>query len=79
MRGRIIPELDDARVAFERGLNDAALHSAAPPVHQTHLLKPCSGRCIDVLGDDRRNVAGHERVQIQLALDGNTDGLVRHL
>ena len=78
MCGRVVPELVDARVAFERGLNDPALHAPAAPVDEPYLAKAGGGRRVHVLGDDGRDVAGREGVEIQLALDRDTDG-VRHV
>lgn len=74
MRRRIVAELQHTRVPIERGLHDAALHAAAPPVHQPHDLE--AGACggLNVLGDDRRDVPRSERVQIDLAFDRDARG-----
>jgi len=63
-------------VAIERRLNDPALHAAPAAVHQPHLAPTRRRGGIDVIGDDVRNVARREGVQIQLAFDGNVDGVV---
>jgi hypothetical protein len=63
-------------VAIERGLNDPALHAAPASVHESHFRPTRRHRGIDVIGDNVRNVARREGVQIQLALDGNPDGVV---
>ena len=36
----VVPELLDQRVAFERGLHDSPLNTAAAPVDQPHLPEP---------------------------------------
>ena len=71
MRGRIVPEFGDARVAVERRLYDAALHAAPSAVNQSHFAKPSRRRGLDVLGHDRRDVGGREGVKIDLGLDGD--------
>jgi len=63
-------------VASERRLNDPALHTAPASVHQPHLPPTRRRGGIDVIGDDVRNVARRERVQIEFALDGNADGFL---
>jgi len=70
VRGWIVPEFDYARMAFERRLDDAALHAASSSVYDTDLVKACRRRSLDVLGDDRGNVARREGVKIELGLDG---------
>src|SRR5438034_8873266 len=69
MRGGIVPELGHARMAFERGLHDAALHATASSVNQTDVLEACRGCGIDVLSNHGRNVARREGMEIELALD----------
>ena len=49
MRGGVVPELRDARMAFERGLHDAALHAAAAAMDQPHLAQAGGSGGIDVL------------------------------
>ena len=73
MRGWIVPEFNDARMAFERSLHDAALHAASSSVYDADFAKARRRRGLDVLGDDRWNVARRERMQIDLAFDGNAD------
>jgi hypothetical protein len=63
-------------VAIERGLNDPALHTASASVYQPHLAPAGRRRGIDVIGDDVRNVARRERMQIELALDWNADDVL---
>lgn len=71
MRVRVVPELDDERVACEHGLDDGALHAAAAPVDQPHVEETGFVRGGDELFDDRRNIGGREGVQIELVLDRN--------
>jgi hypothetical protein len=52
MGGRVVAELEDARMPIERGLHDAALHAAAPSVYQPHHLEAGPGGCLNVFGDD---------------------------
>src|SRR5262245_61223277 len=66
MRGGVVPEFDDARVTVERGLNDPALHAAAASMHEPNLEDPRFRGGIDILFDDRRNIAGLKGVQIEL-------------
>jgi hypothetical protein len=53
-------------MAFERRLDDAPLNAAAASVHDAHVRETGRGRRVDVLGDDGRNVARREGVEIQL-------------
>jgi len=76
MRAGIVPELRDARMAFERSLHDAALHAAAAAVNQPHFAQAGGSGGVDVLLHDRRNVPRRERVQIELGFYRNPDGPV---
>jgi hypothetical protein len=58
-------------MAFERSLYDPALHAASSSVHDTDFVKARSRRSLDVLGDNRGNVARREGVKIELGLDGD--------
>jgi len=71
MRGGVVPELLHERVPIERSLYDAPLHAASAPVHETDFTQPGGRRRVQVLLDDRRNVAGCERVKIDFGVDGN--------
>ena len=66
MRRGVIPELQHQRMPFERRLDDAALHAAAPAVHQTHLCQSRRHRRRHVLVDDRRDIARREAVEVEL-------------
>lgn len=72
---RRVPELLDERMPFERLLDDAALDTLAAAVNQSNLAKACLVRDSEVFGDNRGDVPGGERMQIQRALDRD---LVRH-
>jgi hypothetical protein len=63
-------------MAIERGLDDPALNAAAAAVDEPHLAQPCLRCRVDEVGDHARNVPRRERMQIQLALDWNPDGVV---
>ena len=65
VRFRRIPELLDEGMIFQRLLDDAALNTLAASVNQAHLSEAgfvCGG---DVLGDDRRDVARREGMQVE--------------
>ena len=71
MRGRIVKKFDDTGMAFERLLHDAALYPRSTAMHETHFAQS-SGMClVEVLFDDRGDVARSERVEVELAFDGN--------
>ena len=72
---RIVPELGDERVSLERRLNDAALNTAAPPVHEAHLAQPGLGSGVYVVCDDASDIAWRERVQVEFGFDGDADGI----
>src|SRR5439155_24829607 len=65
-------------MTIERGLHDPAPHAAAASVDDAHLVESGSRSGLDVLGDDRGDVARRERVQIDLALDRQVDGIGVH-
>lgn len=72
---RGVPELDDQRVTIECRLHDASEDAGATPMDQTNLVKPGMTGGRDVLVDERSDIRGRERVQIERAVDGNADGL----
>src|SRR5687768_7964082 len=57
---RGIPEFNDQRMPFQHLVHDAALHALAASVDQSHLAEAGFVRGVDVLLDDRRNIAGRE-------------------
>ena len=50
-------------------LDDAALDAFAATVNQPHLAQTCFVRGGDVLGDDRRDVARREGVEVERGFD----------
>ena len=63
----------------EERLDDRALHSDPPPVDQPNLGEAARVGRDQVLVDDRGNVGGTERVQIEGVLDRKMDGLAQIL
>ena len=79
VRGRVVPELGDERMALEGRLHDAALNAAAASMNESNLGKARGSSLVDVLIDDRPDVPGMERVQVQFRPDGNSDRVRRQL
>jgi hypothetical protein len=75
---RVVPELGDERVSLERRLNEAALNTAAPPVHEAHLAQPGLGSGVYVVCDDASDIPWDEGVQVDFGFDGDADGCIRH-
>jgi hypothetical protein len=71
-----VPELLDEGVPFQRLLNDAALNALAAPVNEPHLAKPRLVGGIHILFDNRLDIAGSERVQVEGAFDGHSVKIV---
>jgi len=65
-------------MAVEGRLHDAALHALATSVHEPHLGQTGPVRRGHELGHDIGDVARLEGVQVELALDRDLDGLLRH-
>ena len=61
----IVRKLRHQRVAFENLLNDASLHSRAAAMDEPNFPETRGVGCVQVLFDDRRDVAGCEGVEIQ--------------
>ncbi len=76
MRVVVVPEFDDEWMAFEERLHDAALHAAPSTVDEPDLRQSRFARCLQVLVDDGGNVGGSERVQIELARNGDGNRIV---
>ena len=74
----IVPEFDDAGVLVECSLDDAALHAATAAMDQPDFAEAGGGRRVDVCMHDRWNIAGRERVQIELRLDRDSNRLISH-
>src|SRR3954471_23272463 len=77
MGARRVVERTHQRVAFERGLDDAALHAGAAAVNQANLAQPGTMRGADVLVDDRTDVARVEGVEVERVFDWNLVRRVR--
>ena len=75
MRAWIVAEADDEGMTLEGLLDDPSLDTDAAAVDQADLAQPGAVGCGDVFVDDRRDVAGLEGVEIQLAFDGDADRL----
>src|SRR5229473_1551330 len=58
----------DQRVAGEQRLDDRALDARTPAVDQPHLGEAAGVGGLEVLRDDRGNVAGRERVKVERVL-----------
>lgn len=71
MRRRIVKKFQYERVAFEGLLDDAALHPAPAAMDEPDFMKAGGVGFVQVLFHDRRNVAGRERVKVEVAFDGN--------
>ena len=63
-------------MGVEQGPDERALHADAAAVDQPDLTEPARGSRLEILVDDRGNVARRERVEIQRILDRDADGLV---
>lgn len=61
-------------MSIERGLDDTALDTSSAAVNEANALEACRGRSLEVLADNRGNVARQERVQVDLSRDGHPVG-----
>ena len=71
MRVGVVPERLDEGMAIECALHGGTLDALPAPVHQPQLEESGCVRRVDVLLDNRRDVARRKRVQIELRLYGN--------
>src|SRR5262249_56841709 len=71
-----IGKVGHAGVARQRTADDLTLCAVAPTIDQAHLAKPTRGRGVQIVRDDRGDVARGERVEIEGVLDGDRDGRV---
>lgn len=76
---RVVPELGDERVSLERRLNEAALNTAASPVHEAHLEQPGLGSGVYVVCDHASDIPWGEGVQVDFGFDGDADGGIGHV
>src|SRR5712691_548252 len=74
----IVPEFDDAGMLVESSLDDAALYAAAAAMDQPDFAEAGGRGRVDVGMHDRWNIAGRERVQIELRLDRDSNRLGSH-
>ena len=74
----IVPEFDDAGMLVEGSLDDAALYAAAAAMDQADFTEAGGGGRVDVRMHDRWNIAGRERMQIELRFDRDSNRLVSH-
>jgi hypothetical protein len=59
----------------QKRLHDPSLDPVSPPVDQPDLAETVAPSLPEVLVDDRRDVGGGERVQVERILDGNAHRL----
>ena len=74
----IVPEFKDFRVPLERCLYGPTLNAAAAAVNQPDLLQARRCRRVDILADNRGNIARREGMKIELVFDRNSNGLFGH-
>ena len=72
----VVPEFDDAGMAIEGVLDDAALHAAAAPVHEPHLGQSPRRGFGEVFLDHGADVGWCERMEVELGPDGHLDRFV---
>ena len=63
------------RVLLQRRLHDAPLHPLAPPVNDPHLAKTLLVALQNVFLHHARDVPRRERVQVDVVLKGEDDGV----
>ena len=78
MRVRVIPKRRDEGMSLEDRLHDAALNASPAAMNEPQLAQACVVGGAHVLVDDRRDIARRERVEIDLALDRDSDRLRGH-
>jgi hypothetical protein len=71
MRRWIVKKFHYERVPFERLLHDAPLHSCPPAMDEPYLAQAGGVGFIQVLFDDRRDVARREGVEVEGSFDGD--------
>lgn len=71
MRGRIVEEFEHEGMALQGLLHDPALHPRSTAMHEPHFAQALRVCLVEVLFDDRRDVARSERVEVDLPLDGD--------
>ena len=76
MRAWIVVEGSHQVVAFEGALHSRPLDADAPSVHQADFAQPSRVSFVDVLFNDRGDVAGLKGVEVELGFDRDPHGLV---
>ena len=71
MRCRIVEKSQHQRVPIEGLLHDSALYARSAAMNEPHFMQSYSVRLVEVLFDDRWDIARGENVEIELALDRN--------
>ena len=74
-RRRFVVEGGDVLSAREQAPDLRALDALAAPVGQAHGADPASAAFIEILGDHGHDVARRKGVEVELAGDGEQDGL----
>lgn len=75
MRCRIVEKLQHEGVPLEGLLHDATLHAHSAAMNDPHFTKSCRMRLVDVLFDDRGDIARREGMQVELAFNGDSQRL----
>ena len=70
MRRRIVKKHQYHRVPLQALLDEASLHSRPAAMDEPHHVQPGRVSIVQVLFHDRRDVAGREGMQVELAFDG---------
>jgi hypothetical protein len=69
VRVGVVPERLDVRVPVQRCLDEAALDSTAAAMHEPNGRQSGGGGGVDVLLDDRDDVAGGKGMEVERRLD----------
>ena len=69
MRCLIVKKLQHERVPLQGPLHDAALHPCPAAMDEPNFMQAGGVSFVQVLFDDRRNVAGGEGVKVEVAFD----------
>jgi hypothetical protein len=76
MRRLIVKKLQHEGVPFQGLLHDAALHPCSPAMNEPDVAQSGSVCFIQILFDDRWDVAGREGVEVEDPFDGNREGVL---
>lgn len=75
-RRRFVVEGRDVVAAGEQAADLRALDALAAAMSEPHGAEAAAAAFVEVLGDDGHHVARRERMEVELAGDGEDDGLV---